>query len=141
MNRNEARETLMQILYELDASKAIRDGEAVERGRSIIGDRMRGNHIARCTALFETIMETLDQIDEEINAHSTKWKTSRMPKVDLAIMRLAVGEMKYSEDVPHAVAINEAINLAKKYSTDHSAKFVHGVLRTISKIYTGDRHE
>lgn len=64
-----------------------------------------------------------------------------MPKVDLAIMRLAVGEMKYSEDVPHAVAINEAINLAKKYSTDHSAKFVHGVLGTISKIYTGDRHE
>jgi len=73
-----------------------------------------------------------------INRFSTKWKTTRMPKVDLAIMRLAIGEMKYAEDVPHAVAINEAINIAKKYSTDNSAKFIHGVLGTASKTYSGN---
>ena len=94
--------------------------------------------MSRCTDLFNQIIENLDEIDEEINVNSTKWKTARMPKVDLAIMRLAVGEMKYSQDVPHAVVINEAINLAKKYSTDHSAKFIHGVLGAISKKYSGD---
>ena len=54
-----------------------------------------------------------------------------MSKVDLAIMRLALGEIKYGEDVPQAVAINEAINLAKKYSTEQSSKFIHGVLGAI----------
>ena len=56
-----------------------------------------------------------------------------MPKVDLAVIRLAVGEIKYAEDVPDAVAINEAINLAKKYSTDQSSRYVHGVLGAIAK--------
>ena len=56
-----------------------------------------------------------------------------MPKVDLAVMRLAVGEMKFSEDIPDAVAINEAINLVKKFSTDNSARFVHGVLGAMAK--------
>ena len=61
-----------------------------------------------------------------------------MPKVDLAIMRLAIGEMKYTDDIPHAVIVNEAINIAKKYSTENSAKFIHGILGTASKTYTGN---
>ena len=56
-----------------------------------------------------------------------------MPKVDLAIMRLALGEVKYSDDVPTAVAINEAINLAKKYSANQSARFINGVLGSAVK--------
>lgn len=56
-----------------------------------------------------------------------------MPKVDLAIMRLACGEIRYSDDIPEAVSINEAINMAKKYSTDSSARFIHGVLGAVTK--------
>ncbi len=138
MTRNEARETLMQLLFELETAKDIENGDAADKGVRLIGERMSGGHVSRCTDLFNQIIENLDEIDEEINVNSTKWKTARMPKVDLAIMRLAVGEMKYSQDVPHAVVINEAINLAKKYSTDHSAKFIHGVLGAISKKYSGD---
>lgn len=51
-----------------------------------------------------------------------------MPKVDVAIMRLALGEIFYCDDIPTAVSINEAINLAKKYSTEQSSRFIHGVL-------------
>ncbi len=138
MTRNEARETLMQILFELDTSKAFQEEDAVRRGIEIISDRMSGGHIARCSVLLENIVGSLAEIDAEINKYSTKWKTTRMPKVDLAIMRLAVGEMKFSGDIPHAVIINEAINLAKKYSTDQSARFIHGVLGAVSKTYTGN---
>ena len=128
----------MQILFELDTSKAFQEEDAVRRGIEIISDRMSGGHIARCSVLLENIVGSLAEIDAEINKYSTKWKTTRMPKVDLAIMRLAVGEMKFSGDIPHAVIINEAINLAKKYSTDQSARFIHGVLGAVSKTYTGN---
>lgn len=56
------------------------------------------------------------------------WKTGRMGKVDLTLIRLAVYEMKYDEDVPVGVAINEAVELAKKYGTDESPAFINGVL-------------
>ena len=141
MTRNEARETLMQILYELDITKELHGEASVSRGEDLASERLSGNHIERGRGLLRDIITNLEDIDGVINTYSTKWKTTRMPKVDLAIMRLAAGEMRFSEDVPHAVIINEAINMAKKYSTDHSAKFIHGVLGSISKIYSGNRHE
>ena len=70
----------------------------------------------------------IPEIDAVINASTTGWKTTRMAKVDLSIIRLAVYEIKYEEDVPEKVAINEAIELAKLYGTDNSASFVNGVL-------------
>ena len=129
MTRNEAREILMQLMYEMDAAKNMN----VEYAVAIIEERLAGNHIVRGKALVTKISEELDVVDEIINNNSKSWKTGRMPKVDLAIMRLAVGELKYGEEVPTAVAINEAINLAKKYSTEQSARFIHGVLGAVAK--------
>ena len=74
------------------------------------------------------IIAKIPEIDEAINASTTGWKTSRMSKVDLSIIRLAFYEIIYEEDVPEKVAINEAIELAKLYGTDNSASFVNGVL-------------
>lgn len=74
------------------------------------------------------IMKNLDGIDEAINAASTGWKTSRMAKVDLTIIRLAVYEIKFEENIPTKVSINEAVELAKKFGTDDSAAFVNGIL-------------
>ena len=68
--------------------------------------------------------------DKALNV--TGWKTSRMNKVDLSILRLAVYEMKYDEDVPVGVAINEAVELAKKYSGDEGPAFINGVLARLS---------
>ncbi len=74
-----------------------------------------------------------EEIDKLINEHVTGWKTSRMSKVDLSILRLAVYEMKWDDDVPEGVAINEAVELAKKYSGDDAPAFVNGVLAKLAK--------
>ena len=78
------------------------------------------------------VVEKIDEIDAMINEHTTGWKTGRMNKVDLTILRLAVYEMKWDEDVPTGVAINEAVNLAKKYSSEDGASFVNGVLAKLA---------
>lgn len=129
MTRNEAREILMQMMYEMDTAKNMN-----KKAASLLAEeRLAGNHIERGKMLLNSIIDNIDSIDEEINKYSKSWKTGRMPKVDLAVIRLAVGEMKFADDVPDAVAINEAINLAKKYSTDQSSRYVHGVLGAIAK--------
>ena len=128
MTRNEAREIMMQILYEMEAADEMNQ-EAVKK---LTSERLSGNHVQRGQELLGEIIRRIDEIDGLINSCSTRWKTTRMPKVDLAIMRLAAGEILYADDVPDAVAINEAINLGKKFSTAESARFIHGVLGAAS---------
>lgn len=129
MTRNDAREIMMQILYEMEAADEMTEEAAIRLSR----ERLTGNHVQRGEDLLSQIVRDLDEIDGRINTCSTRWKTSRMAKVDLAILRLAVAEMRYAEDIPDAVAINEAINLGKKYSTENSSKFIHGVLGAAAK--------
>lgn len=127
MTRNEAREILMQILYEMDSAKSMNE----ETAKMLTEERLSGNHRERGFRLLKHIIDELSDIDAVINENSKSWKTVRMPKVDLAIMRLAVGEIRFMDSIPVAVTINEAINLAKKFSTDNSHKFIHGVLGAI----------
>ena len=81
---------------------------------------------------FLTIKELIPEIDEAINSSVKGWKTTRMSKVDLAIIRLGYYEMKYDDSVPTPVAINEAVELAKKFGSDESQSFVNGVLAKLS---------
>ena len=81
---------------------------------------------------FHNIVEKIDEIDAAINEVSEGWKTRRMGKVDLTLIRLAVYEMKYEDDIPVKVAINEAVELAKQYGTDESPAFVNGVLAKLA---------
>ena len=80
----------------------------------------------------EYIQKKLEEIDAILNEKATGWKTSRMNKVDLAILRLAVYEIKWDDDVPVKVAINEAVELAKKFSGEEGPAFVNGVLAKIA---------
>jgi N utilization substance protein B len=80
---------------------------------------------------YEDIRAHLDEIDETLNEKVDKWKTTRMPKVDLAILRLAVYEIKFEEDIPEGVSINEAVELAKLYGSDKSSSFVNGALSKV----------
>ena len=73
-------------------------------------------------------INTKSKIDALINEKSTGWKTSRMAKVDLSIIRIAVYEIKYEDDIPFKVSVNEAVELAKKYGADESPAFVNGIL-------------
>ncbi len=139
MTRNEAREIMMQILFELDASKAIENDKTPDRAQvkekaaELTSERLPGAHAERGETLIYAILDNIDKADSEINSCSTKWKTGRMPKVDLAIMRLAYGEIMYCDDIPEAVTISEAVNLAKKFSTGNSGRFVHGVLGALTR--------
>jgi N utilization substance protein B len=85
-------------------------------------------YIAR---VLDGVLNNLDELDAEIQAASPRWNVSRMPKVDLTILRLAAWEILHEEDVPGSVAINEAVNLATRYSEPTSGRFVNGVLGTI----------
>ena len=73
-------------------------------------------------------MAMIPELDNMVNEHSVGWQTERMGKVDLTIIRLAVYEMKYDDDIPVSVAINEAVELAKRYGSENSPAFINGVL-------------
>lgn len=85
------------------------------------------------TQKYEKITERLSEIDEIIEQTATGWTISRMGKVDLTILRLAVYEMKMDEEIPVSVAINEAVELAKKFGQDESPSFINGVLAKLAK--------
>ena len=76
----------------------------------------------------EKIIAMIRELDSMVNEHAVGWQTDRMGKVDLTIIRLAVYEMKFDEDIPVSVAINEAVELAKRYGTENSPAFINGVL-------------
>lgn len=80
------------------------------------------------TEKFQNASAKLEEIDQLLNDTVEGWTTSRMGKVELAILRLAVYEMKYDSQIPEGVAINEAVELAKKYGQDESSRFVNAVL-------------
>ena len=80
------------------------------------------------TNKYKDIYAHIEELDAAINEVSKGWKTSRMGKVDLTLIRLAVYEIRFEEEIPVKVSINEAIELAKKYGTDDSPAFVNGIL-------------
>ena len=82
---------------------------------------------------FEKVRAQLGVIDPVLTAAASGWKLNRMGKVELTILRLAVFEMKYDEEIPEKVAINEAVELAKKFGGDASAGFVNGVLAKLAQ--------
>ncbi|MBP5384636.1 MAG: transcription antitermination factor NusB [Lachnospiraceae bacterium] len=82
---------------------------------------------------YENIVSRIPELDALIDSAAKGWKSSRLGKVDLTILRLAVYEMKYDEDIPVGVAINEAVELAKKFGQDESPSFINGILAKLAK--------
>ena len=80
----------------------------------------------------QDILAHLEEIDAIIDSSAQNWKTSRMAKVELTLIRLAVYEIRFDDDIPTGVAINEAVELAKAYGEENSASFVNGVLARIA---------
>lgn len=80
----------------------------------------------------QDILAHLEEIDAIIDSSAQNWKTSRMAKVELTLIRLAVYEIRFEEDIPTGVSINEAVELAKAYGEENSASFVNGVLARIA---------
>jgi N utilization substance protein B len=130
MTRRELRENVFKMLFRAE----FHEREEMEGQLALFEEeleQLKEDDFAYISKKTNAILEHLPQIDELINEKSTGWKTSRMAKVDLSLIRLAVYEIKYDEDIPDKVAVNEAVELAKIYGTDDSSSFVNGVLAKI----------
>ncbi len=130
MTRSEAREILMHLIFQMDAQDDCSDEL---RDLFLSGKTIPEQHQEYINTLFSIVKEQLSDLDDRINRHSDKWETSRMPKTDLAVLRLATAEIVYAEDIPTAVSIDEAVEMSKKYGSDSSHKFVNGVLGKIAR--------
>lgn len=128
MNRSEMREQAFVLLYESEffKDKPLSELENIyNENISALSDYAK--------MLFEGVSEKKEQLDEIISGYLKGWKLYRIPKVNLAILRLAVYEMDYVDNVPENVAINEAVELAKKYSGKEDSAFVNGILGSHSR--------
>lgn len=133
MNRRELREQIFKLLFRVEFNKP---DEMVEQRDLFFEENefeVSEKDQTHITEKTNKIIEKLQEIDEAINREAKGWTTERMGKVDLTILRLAVFEIEYDEDVPTSVAINEAVELAKKFGRDESAGFVNGVLAKFAK--------
>ena len=117
MKRRELREHIFQLLFRVEFNGQDEMAEQV----NLYVDDMKEEEIVEpkdetyIEEKYKKIVEKLPEIDELLEKYSKGWKLSRMNKVDLTILRLGVYEMKYDEDIPERVAINEAVELAKKF--------------------------
>lgn len=125
MSRKVARESTMKLLYEMEMNKEFSE-EKIEDFLSY--KDYSKNEIDYIKDIAENFIEKKDKIDELIDKNVKNWSLDRLSKVDLSILRIAVYEIYYREDIPKEVSINEAVEIAKKYSTDESSKFINGIL-------------
>ena len=131
MRRSEQREHIFKLLFMTQFNSEDEMSDQVSMYFETLGELEEKDQEAM-QEKYQKILEKLDEIDQILNDYSRGWKTSRMSRVDLTALRLAVYEMEYDADVPTGVAINEAVELAKRFGGDASGSFVNGVLGKIA---------
>lgn len=136
--RTKARELALQILYQADVTNV----DVAELISGFFGMEANTNEEPAvrdfAADLARSVREKLRFLDERISKFATNWQLDRMATVDRNILRLAAFELLFREDIPPKVAINEAVELAKKYGDVESGKFVNGVLDKINKTRDPD---
>jgi N utilization substance protein B len=140
MNRRKSRELAMKLLFQMTVNKEdykeviknlhdnleqdVRDEEDID---------LKDIDMEYITRVLKGVEENRDIIDGEIEKHLLNWKLSRLAKIDLTIMRVCTYEMLFEVDIPNSASLNEALELAKKYSDEKSVPFINGVLDKIIK--------
>lgn len=125
MSRKKARKEVMITMYQMDINDAYNYELQAEKLKERITDI---HELDYAKNIIKEFLKDKDMVDDHIRMNLTNWHITRLPKVDLAILRLAITEFFYFEDIPIEVSINEAIEMAKEFSDDESAKFINGVL-------------
>ena len=131
--RSKARKQSLDLLYESD----IRGTSSTDllSLRDVIDDGPDARPIREYTkVLVNGVNEHIRKIDELISTYAQGWDMDRLPAVDRNVLRIGIYEILWQEDVPHAVAIDEALAMAKELSTDESSVYIHGVIGRISSI-------
>ena len=121
--RREARERALGLLYEAEAKSST---------CAAVIDELPLPPDEYATAVAVGVDGARAEIDEMLSRHARGWAVDRMPAIDRTVLRMAAWELAHRPDVPTAVVISEAVDLAKEYSTDDSGRFVNGVLRSIA---------
>ena len=129
LTRREEREQAFILLFEKSFNEELTVSELYET--AIENEIISESEFAKNLALKVT--ENIEAIDAAIEKNSVKWKMNRISKVALAVMRLAICEILFYDDIPVGVSINEAVELCKKYATQEDASFVNGILSTVAK--------
>ena len=128
MSRHELREQIFKLLFRVEFN----DQEEMEEQKNLFFEdeecRADEKDQSYIDAKYEQIASRLPQLDQMINEKAAGWSTSRMGKVELTILRLALYELKFDDQIPTGVAIDEAVELAKKFGPDGAGAFVNGIL-------------
>lgn len=128
MGRRELRERIFLLLFRVEFNNSEEMPEQIKMFFDDDETVYSEKDTAYITGKYEKIMEQMAGLDKLLDEKAEGWDISRMGKVELTILRLALYEMNYDEDVPVSVAINEAVELAKKFGQDSSGSFVNAIL-------------
>ena len=132
MSRISARKNAFNLIFQYGFINAeeVESNKDIYFGENLDIDEEDKKYIL---ATVDGTIENIEKIDEVIAERARGWSIERMSKVDLAILRLAVYEILFSEDMPDSITINEAVELAKKYSSDEAPAFINGILGKLSQ--------
>ncbi len=130
MGRRASRELAMKLLYQLEIQK---DDREQQKNRFFEDNTLAEKDKVYINDVVDGVFGRQETIDNMIELNSKGWKMGRISKVDLSIMRLSIYEICFRNDIPLNVSINEAVELAKKYSNEEAGSFVNGILSKIHK--------
>ncbi len=128
MKRKETREEAVKIAYSMDVNKEFNVNNIPEFLEHFELEEMDVDYLNKT---ISDMIDNMEEIDKYITDNSKDWKITRIAKVDLAVLRVALSEILYNETIPESVSINEAVEISKKFSNEDSHKFINGILGTV----------
>ncbi len=132
MNRRKSREIATRLIFEMSINKESYV-DIIENFRENTEEKIEDIDFEYVIRVLKGVSENEAQINETITNYLVKWKLERLPKMNLAILKMATYEILFDEDIPNKVTINEAIELAKRYGDDNAPSFINGVLNNLIK--------
>ena len=133
MKRSQARELAMQLLFSMEARNDF-SPECKDAFLEFYPPENQKNYV---NSVYGAFADHMEEVDAAIEANAEHWHKDRIAKVDLAVLRVAIAEMTFAEEpTPEGAAINEAVNIAKKFGSEESGRFVNGVLGNYSRSRT-----
>lgn len=131
MGRRASREVAMKLLYQTEIQKEDREWQIEYMLKSKSFDSKDKQYIKD---IVWGVLSNKEKIDSLIEKHAIGWKLNRISRVDLSILRVSIYEILFRDDIPYNVSVNEAIEMAKKYSTEEAGSFINGILSKVPKL-------